>query len=362
MRLLRTITGILALVVGLPLLLGGAALMTVANHRSASGAFTARMQPIGAAGYAVVIPDLDALLGAQAAFARAERTSLRIEATTANGPAFVGMTSTTQAARYLAKTHYTRVTDVRLARGDLPVQLDEHAGFTAALPSDQRFWVHSGNGSLQWTPADLRGQRIALVVMNPDGAPLEDVTITAHLWPGWLDPTSWALTVLGATLLILSFVLLCWPVRPREIVYVVDPAQVPDIAERLGVPLPSTEAMRALADNATPDEASPSPSPTESVVAQRTGSSAPAAIDAESESEAIAEEGATSADSATSAKGATSADSAAPAKSAAPATAATGSPATVAAGTPATAAAGTPAAVPAGHEAEPIRSPARIVE
>jgi hypothetical protein len=54
-----------------------------------------------------------------------------------------------------------------------------------------------------------------------------------------LASTTWALFSLGTVLAIAAVALLLWPVRRREIVYVVTPTQLPEIAERLGVPLDS---------------------------------------------------------------------------------------------------------------------------
>jgi hypothetical protein len=244
MRVVRTILGILLLTVGLPLLLVGGALWMAMQHRDAGGAFSGDIEDIRTQGYAVVVPDVDTLLRRQAPFARGEQTRLRLTAHTDAAPAFIGMAPPAEAARFLAGVSHTRIEEVRLARGDLPVHAVPVAGDAepASAPRGQRFWVRSGTGSLEWSPAATRGERLALVVMSADGQPPRIVTATAEVRAGWLDSSTWGLLVLGSVLLLLGIVFLAWPTRSREVVYVVDPSQVPEIAARLGVPLPSPGA------------------------------------------------------------------------------------------------------------------------
>jgi hypothetical protein len=52
----------------------------------------------------------------------------------------------------------------------------------------------------------------------------------------WLPVAAWALVGLGAALVVAAVVCLLRPVRPREVVFVVEPDQVPVLADRLGVP------------------------------------------------------------------------------------------------------------------------------
>jgi hypothetical protein len=56
--------------------------------------------------------------------------------------------------------------------------------------------------------------------------------------PRWLDPTTYGLLILGTVGFLVGMVLLFWPRRQREIVYVVEPSQVPEIAARWNGPTP----------------------------------------------------------------------------------------------------------------------------
>src|SRR5690242_15395852 len=101
MRVLRTILGLLLLTIGLPALLVGAGFWAAMQHRDAGGAFTGALQNIVTPGYAVVVDDADALLSADAPFARGAGTRLRLTAQTPDGPAFVGIAPAADVARYL---------------------------------------------------------------------------------------------------------------------------------------------------------------------------------------------------------------------------------------------------------------------
>ncbi|HEY0697876.1 MAG TPA: hypothetical protein VGD43_08710, partial [Micromonospora sp.] len=72
-------------------------------------------------------------------------------------------------------------------------------------------------------PAALTGPGLAAGVRPFLPAPL----------PG---PVGWALLVAGSVLVGLGIATLAWPHRPREVVFVVGPEQVPVLAARLGVP------------------------------------------------------------------------------------------------------------------------------
>ncbi|HYN93235.1 MAG TPA: hypothetical protein VES42_05260, partial [Pilimelia sp.] len=248
MRVVRTILGILLITVGLPLVLAGAGLWTAMQHRDAGGAFSGDVEAIRTSGYAVVVPDVDALLRRQAPFARSEGTHLRVAAQAGGRPAFVGLAPAADAARYLAGTEHTRLTEVRLARGELPVRGSTVRGAAGppGAPGNQRFWAGSGVGALDWSPAEVGDRSMSLVIMAADGQRPGTVTATAELRPGWLNSSAWGLLILGSLLLLLGIGALAWPSRTREIVYVVDPAQVPDIAARLGVPVPDLTGAARL--------------------------------------------------------------------------------------------------------------------
>ncbi|WP_442933249.1 hypothetical protein [Micromonospora psammae] len=240
MRFVRALAGMLLLVVGIPALLAGGGLWMVARHADADGTFGARVEPVRTAGRAVVVPDVDALLRADAPFARVSPARLRLAARTPDGPAFVGLAPADEVRRWLASVPHTTVDRVALTRGPLPVRLAD-AGPTAApgpagtVPVDQPFWVREGIGALEWSPDELAGRGLSLVVMRPDGRGELAVDLRAGLRVDGFRAAGWGLLAGGLLLVALAGLVLLRPVRPREVVFVVEPDQVPVLAGRLGV-------------------------------------------------------------------------------------------------------------------------------
>ena len=260
MRVLRTILGLLLLIIGLPALLAGAGFWAAMQHRDAGGAFSGELQHTVTSGYAVVVVDADGLLRRDAPFARAGDTRLRLTAYTSEGPAFIGIGPADKVARYLDDVPQQRVTTVDLGTGTLPVATERVDGATApaSVPRGQSFWLKSATGGLDWHPSALRGRHYSLVIMSPSAQPGFEVSATAELSPGWLNSATWSLLILGSLLVMIGIVVLAWPGRRREVVYVVEPSQVPDLMVAIGAPLPlsrtgggrhaGTHRPRTLAD------------------------------------------------------------------------------------------------------------------
>jgi hypothetical protein len=261
MRFVRVVAGILLLAIGIPALLAGGALGIVARHADPGGSFGARFETVRTAGQAVVVTDVDDLLRDEAPFARAGQSRLRLVARTADGPAFLGLAPTDEVRRWLAPVPHATVARVALARGPLPVRLDpsgpataDPAGAGQVAPIGRTFWVREGIGSIEWSPAELADRSLSLVVMRPDGRADLTLDLRAELRAGWVPPATWGLLAGGLLLVVLAVVLLLRPVRPREVVFVVEPDQVPVLAGRLGV-----TSLSGL--GAQPTAARPEPSP-----------------------------------------------------------------------------------------------------
>ncbi|SCL20736.1 hypothetical protein GA0070624_2092 [Micromonospora rhizosphaerae] len=258
MRFVRTIAGMLLLAVGIPALLAAGALWAVARHADPDGGFGARFETVRTPGRAVVVTDVDDLLRAEAPFARTGQARLRLTARTAGGPAFIGLAPTDAVQRWLDPVPHATVRRVALARGPLPVRLDPAgppAADTVAVPLGQRFWVREGIGSLEWNPGALADRSLSLVVMRPDGRADLALDLRAELRVGWFPAAAWGLLAGGILLVSLAVALLLRPVRPREVVFVVEPDQVPVLAGRLGVTSlsglgaqPTAEGRRPLAE------------------------------------------------------------------------------------------------------------------
>lgn len=241
MRFVRVIAGVLLLVVGIPALLVGGGLWLVARHADPGGAFAARFETVRTPGHAVVVTDLDRLLRREAPFARGPQTRLRLDARTPDGPAFVGLAPTVEVRHWLEAVPYAPVRRVALARGPLPVRTDAAvppvapAAEAVRPPLGLSFWVREGIGTLEWSADDLTGEPMSLVVMRPDGRADLTLDLRAELRAGWVGPVAWGLLVAGVLLVACAVLLLLRHPRPREVVFVVEPDQVPVLAGRLGV-------------------------------------------------------------------------------------------------------------------------------
>ncbi|WIM97470.1 hypothetical protein ACTOB_000994 [Actinoplanes oblitus] len=239
MRLFRPVLGMLLLTIGLPALLAGGCLWAALRHRDAGGAFSAELQRLSVPGYAIVVPDVGRLLRDDASFARIGGTELRVTALTAEGPAFVGLAPAGAVEGYLRDVPHTDVRGVQVGTGELPISAARVDGDRRlpSAPGHQDFWTRTGGGALRWTPGELSG-RYSLVIMNATGAQGLRLNGTVEVRPGWLDPTAWGLLSLGALLAMAGVITLAVPGRRREVVYIVEPSQVPDLMLAIGAPLP----------------------------------------------------------------------------------------------------------------------------
>jgi hypothetical protein len=261
MRVFRVLVGMVLLTVAAPALLAGAIAWYAMQHRDAAGEFRADVETVAHPGYAVVVPDVDALLRRDAPFARAGRTSMRITAF-AGTPLFVGLAAPSDVAALLSGTPYTSLNGVTLGRGRLDVSSQALSG-TRSSPlgrvEEQPMWLRSGLGSVEYRPSEWRDRTVALVVVAPDGSSLGDVSLGAAVRFGWLDSTTWGLLILGPVLLLLGFVTLAWPAR--QIVYVLagKPGD-PGISLRSGEPVSWTDApTREVPTILAPPPVAPSP-------------------------------------------------------------------------------------------------------
>ncbi|MEU8068239.1 hypothetical protein [Micromonospora sp. NPDC048169] len=236
MRFVRTIAGMVLLALGVPALLAGGGLWFAARHAGPDGGFDARFEPVRTPARAVLVTDVDALLRADAPLARTGQVRLRLTARDDGGPVFLGLAPADQVRQWLADVPHSTVRRVAVTRGPLPVDLDPAtAGAGDVAPMTEPFWVRQGVGSLEWSPAELADRSLSLVVLRVDGAAGLDLRMRAELRAGWFPGLAWALPAGGTLLVVLAVVLLLRPLRPREVVFVVEPDQVPVLAGRLGV-------------------------------------------------------------------------------------------------------------------------------
>jgi hypothetical protein len=253
-RIIRAGMGVLLVLLAVLLMLAGAGLWLVNQHRAADGTFAAHLERIQAPGRAIVVTDVDALLRADAPFARGGQTTLSVSARGPGGLLFLGLGPYDQIEQYLAGVAQTRVSRVRLSRGRLPVDRTDIVGELAPQrdPYEAPFWRATSTGlirdgkiedALTWSPAATRGQRLAVVVMNADGSPGVDVDVLVRVRATWLRSTTGGLLALGCAIILLALLVIAWPRRraPRAVPSTVrgepeSPATVPPSGGRPPLP------------------------------------------------------------------------------------------------------------------------------
>lgn len=225
MRAVRVLVGLLALLVAVPALAAGGGAAWLAGHDSPDGAFHAAIAPPKDPDRVLVVPDLDALLQRDVPYARIGATTLRLSASSASTPAFIGVAAPDEVAAYLAGIRYTEVAQTIVGTGPVVLRTNrmDAPGRDPRDPLAEGFWLRQGLGSLSWNPQLDRGQHLALVVVlrdTPAGAepalPSDAASLDVALGASWLGSASWGLLILGMVLLILAFVTLSWPARTRE--------------------------------------------------------------------------------------------------------------------------------------------------
>jgi hypothetical protein len=176
-RLVRAGVGALLLLIAVPLALAGGGLCVAMEHRAADDTFTARLERLRSGGRAVVVPDIDALLRADAPFARGGQTTLNLSAVGSSGPLFIGLAPEAAVGRYLDGIVHAKVSQVRLARGPLPVELTEVQARAAAASAGAQSAgpVQGTGGPVVAGPGTGPGSG---TVGDPDAATGEDPAAT----------------------------------------------------------------------------------------------------------------------------------------------------------------------------------------
>src|SRR5690606_41410138 len=90
-RVVRTISGTLLLLVGIPLLLAGGGLWFAMQHQDPTGGYAATLSTVTSEGYAVVTSDADGLLRREVPYDLVGLTTVEITVTTPGGPALLGL-------------------------------------------------------------------------------------------------------------------------------------------------------------------------------------------------------------------------------------------------------------------------------
>ena len=206
------VVGIIALVLAVPILIGGAALAAIFGT---DGRFESGDEQIETSTRGLVSAVAD--ISADAPIDRGD-IALELELLSASEkPLFVGVGPAADVTAYLAGVNVERVDDFdfapfRYRKTELPGER------VPDPPGDQTFWVAQVEGSgeqrLSW---DLRSGTYQVVVMNADGSPVVDVTGSIGVSISWIFPLAVGLLIVGALLLAAGILLIVFGAKRRPL-------------------------------------------------------------------------------------------------------------------------------------------------
>jgi hypothetical protein len=164
---------VLASVIGVILMLGGAlatlvggALMAVLGSDSTLTTGQERVSTSTSA----LVTSIDNIEGTSGVASALGQPRLRLSASSADRPVFIGVGPASAVDTYLAGAAIDKVADLDL--DPFALHTERHDGTARPkAPTAQTFWVASGDGSDAWLDWKIRDGSYRLVVMNADATP-----------------------------------------------------------------------------------------------------------------------------------------------------------------------------------------------
>jgi hypothetical protein len=210
-RVVRLVFGSLCLLVALALIgTAIAGIFGLETNRDATGYFVTHPHHYQTHAYALSTESLN--VGGVAGALEAGLVRLRLTATSTDAakPLFIGIGSTTDVDRYLARVAHDELRDISFD----PFKVDYRplgTGAPSALPSTQSFWQTSASGTgAQTISWPVKKGRWTAVVMNADGSrPVSvDAQLAARLSGAWWFVAAFialgALSLIGGIALVRS--------------------------------------------------------------------------------------------------------------------------------------------------------------
>jgi hypothetical protein len=198
------------------MLVGGAALAgAYAWGRDDAGYFTTSLRSVQTTTPAVVVStDLGPVTEPWVVERFGVDLRVRVTPTDPARPLFVGIGPSEAVDGYLSGTAHDRIrTVVSGAATYTRVAGDEQI----APPTEQGFWVAKASGAgttqLSWQPV---GGRWTGVLMNADGSPGVDASVSAAVHAEFLLPLAWTLIGIGLLVTVLAALLIVYAVRHRQ--------------------------------------------------------------------------------------------------------------------------------------------------
>jgi hypothetical protein len=237
MRALRTLAGLVLVLIGFPAIIAGAAGMIALQHRDADGAFTTELAPLHADGYAIVVPDVDTAVNRYGLAPLLGSGRLTVTLRDSAEPVVLAFAKAEPVKPYLAGVAHSELTSVGYADGTAPVTLVAQDGVRAPAPAhNQDFWLAVSQQTLDWQPA---AGESTLVILRVDGRAGIDATLAVSRYPTGLRTMTLALLLVGVVGLAGGVVLLFLAAEPMVVVEEQRMEQLADqIADRIEFHLP----------------------------------------------------------------------------------------------------------------------------
>ncbi|HSN02714.1 MAG TPA: DUF4389 domain-containing protein, partial [Acidimicrobiales bacterium] len=203
-RIIQIIVGAMILVAGLGVTGAGAGLIWAnATQRDAQGYFMSPVEPFRADGVALVSSvDFAMKPGPNSWISLDPLGTLRVRASLATGPTFLGIAPTSDVDRYLAGAAHSEVTSVSV----LPFAANyrEVSGSrSVAAPTTKNFWVASSSGTGERTISwHSTSGKWSLVVMRADAHSGVAARVSVGTNPGLVLPVGVGLVVGGVLALV----------------------------------------------------------------------------------------------------------------------------------------------------------------
>ena len=215
-KVVLIVCGAIALLIGLPLLAGGIALLAVGGR---SGTLISGYHLVSTPTTAFVA-DPRALHDTGDVTAEVSGATLHVDGSSAQ-PTFIGVGPAAQVDDFLAGATYDRITGVDFSPFGLSAARVPGLAHPAA-PGDQSFWVAQASGTaprLSWKVTD---SGYLLVVMNADASTGVSLSVRMGISSSVIFESGLGLTIFGGLLALLGLLLLTWGIMAKR-----RPAMVP---------------------------------------------------------------------------------------------------------------------------------------
>lgn len=215
---LVVVGGVVAVLGAGNLVAGGAVALWSDQQRDGNDYYTAGPATLSTDTYALVTPDLDVNAnGPDVFYGQDLLGDLRLEATSAETPLFLGIGPSDDVAAYLDGVAHDEIDDVEVDPFAVSLTARE-GGEPPSTPTAQDFWVASDSGAgartLEWDVADGDW---SVVVMNADASAGIDAEVSAGATLPFITPVAIITLVVGGLLLVigLTLVIVAFATRPR---------------------------------------------------------------------------------------------------------------------------------------------------